>query len=124
MSKADRIARVAKGKRPPYFSDPAVDKLHAIVMSLAEELSVVRDRLNAAERLLEQKGVLSQAEVDRFVPDEAAEEDRGRSREAYIRRVMRVVEMELDEIEGRRDDLTVDATLDDLLADPDTREDR
>ena len=56
MASEERIARVAKGKRPRYFADPAVDKLHAIVMSLVGELSATRDRLDALERLLESGG--------------------------------------------------------------------
>lgn len=111
------IARVAKGKRPQYFSDPAIDKLHAIVMTLVAELSVTRDRLDALERLLEQQGSLTQADVDAFVPDDAAEADRKAARDAYIARVMRVVEMELEEIRSGQERTSVDETLDLLTRD-------
>lgn len=93
-----RIARVAKGKRPQYFSDPAIDKLLSMTVSLMEELSVTRDRLDAVERLLERKRTLRRGEVERFVPDAAAAAERDSRRAAFIDRVMRVVQAELEEM--------------------------
>ena len=72
MSKNQRIARAAKGKRPQYFHDPATDRLLAIVMTLAGELSVCRERLDAIERLLDDNGVLERQSVDNYVPDAEA----------------------------------------------------
>lgn len=111
------IPRVAKGKRPRYFSDPAVDKLHAIVMTLVGELAVTRDRLDAVERLLERNGTLSREDVAGFIPDDDAETERRAERDAYIARVMRVLTMELEEMRGGTDETTVEATLDALLED-------
>ncbi len=91
-----RLKRVAKGKRPLYFHDPATDKLMAIVVSLVGELAVTRDRLDALERLLEADGKLSRDALDAIELDEAAIAERDRERHDYIRRVMRVVTMELE----------------------------
>ena len=66
---APRIARVAKGKKPQYFSDPAIDKLLWMTVTLMEELSVTRDRLDTVERLLAKKRVLKATEVDLWRPD-------------------------------------------------------
>ncbi|MEO1246814.1 MAG: hypothetical protein AAFX56_14125 [Pseudomonadota bacterium] len=90
-----RVRRVAKGKRPQYFHDPATDKLMAIVVSLLGELSVTRDRLDALERLLESEGRLSRGRLDALAFDDAALAERDRQRQDYIRRVMRIVTMEL-----------------------------
>jgi hypothetical protein len=98
-----RIARVAKGKRPQYFSDPAIDKLLWMTVSLMEELSVTRDRLDAVERLLERKKTLRRGEVENFAPDAAAAAERDTRRAAFIERVMRVVQAELEEMS--RDDM-------------------
>ena len=43
---ANKLPRKAKGKRPQYFDDPAVDKLHLMLMAVIEELSVSRDRID------------------------------------------------------------------------------
>ena len=96
-----RIARTAKGKKPQYFSDPAIDKLLSIVMSLAGELSVTRERLNTLERLLEKEGVLPRSGVDNFQPDRQEARERSEERAAYLERVLRTVQMELEEATGK-----------------------
>ena len=52
-----KALRTAKAKKPQYFSDPAIDKLLSIVISMAGELSVTRERLDTVQRLLEDKKV-------------------------------------------------------------------
>lgn len=96
-----RIARVAKGKKPQYFSDPAIDKLLWMTLTLMEELSVTRDRLDAVETLLEQRRVLKGAEVDAYRPDARASERRNRRRAEYVDRVLRAAQAELEELTGR-----------------------
>jgi hypothetical protein len=95
-----KALRTAKGKKPQYFSDPAIDKLLSIVISLAGELSVTRDRLDAVERLLEQHQVFNVADVDQYHPSAEVEEIRTEKRSRFIQRMMRVVEAELEEITG------------------------
>ncbi|MCZ8132907.1 MAG: hypothetical protein O9284_16660 [Steroidobacteraceae bacterium] len=96
-----KLARVAKGKKPQYFADPAIDKLMWITLTLIGELSVARDRLDAVERLLERKRVISVADVDAYEPDAAAEATREARRQAYLDRVLRAVQAELEETIGR-----------------------
>ncbi len=99
-----RIARIAKGKKPVYFSDPAIDKLLWMTMTLMEELSVTRDRLDTVERLLESRRVLRRRDIESYVPRGAAERERSARRAAYVDRMMRAVEAELEEIAGTRRD--------------------
>ena len=96
-----RLARVAKGKKPQYFGDPAVDKLLWMTLTLMEELSVTRDRLDAVERLLSRKRLLTLAEIERFEPRGADAAERAARRSAYVDRMMRAVHAELEEIAGR-----------------------
>lgn len=107
-----RLARVAKGKKPQYFSDPAIDKLLSITMTLAAELSVTRDRLDTVERLLARRRVLALEDVDAYEPDAAAEAQREARRQAYLDRVLRAVQGELEEL-TRRD---MPATNEDVVA--------
>ena len=51
-----------------YFEDPAVDRLLGAVMTLAAELHVARDHSRVLERLLVDKGILSENEVAAFSP--------------------------------------------------------
>lgn len=89
------LVRSAKGKRPRYFLDPAVDHLHLMLLALIEELAVTRDRVDTLERLIEGQGLFKTSEVETYIPSAEVEEERTRWREAYIRRVMKGV---LDEI--------------------------
>lgn len=98
---AVRIARVAKGKKPQYFSDPAIDKLLWMTLTLMEELSVTRDRLDTVERLLARKRVLSAKEIAAWKADAKAATERASRRAAFVDRVMRAVHAELEEVTAR-----------------------
>ena len=99
MSEA-KLPRVAKGKRPQYFADPATDKLFAIVMSLVAELSVTRERLDTLERLLSQGGTVTLEDIENYEPESDVAEAREARRTAYIERVFRVMQMELEEVDS------------------------
>ncbi len=86
----------AKGKRPDYFDDPAIDRLLSITMALVGEVSVLRQRLDTAERLLEAKGVVAQAEIEQYVADTDAAYERGVITKSYIARVMRGVQQSME----------------------------
>jgi hypothetical protein len=85
-----------RGKRPQYFEDPANDRLLSILMAVAGEVSVLRERLDTVERLLDQKGVLTRADIDGYAPDRAAGLERGAATREYIARIMRGVHQDLE----------------------------
>lgn len=85
-------------RRPQYFDDPAVDRLHAMCLALAAELSVAYDRIDALERLLETKGLLERSEIEQFVPSEQAETERAARREAFLRRILQTFTDQRDEL--------------------------
>jgi hypothetical protein len=89
------MAKTAKGKRPVYFEDSQVDKLLVIVMALTGEVSVLRERLDTLERLLETKGILSISEIEAYQPDDLVAKEREQWRADYIARVLRVLQEEL-----------------------------
>jgi hypothetical protein len=93
----DWIARAgakAKGRRPDYFEDPAIDRLLSLAMALTAEVSVLRERLDTVERLLEVKGGLNRAES--YMPDARAGEERGEATRGYIARVMRGFQQDVE----------------------------
>ncbi len=85
----------AKGKRPQYFEDPAIDRTLSILMALVGEVSVLRERLDTVERLLEAKGTITRTDIETFVPDREAGFDRGLATREFITRVMRGVQQDL-----------------------------
>ena len=104
------IRRTPKGKRPQYFADPATDKLLTMVMTLAEELSVTRDRLDTVERLLAAGNIVSAEAIENFEADAEAAEQREQRRADFIARLLRALRAELEEATARdfphsRDDI-------------------
>ena len=53
-----------------FFDDPALDRAFGVVMALATEVYVLRNRQQALERLLEEAGVLDRAALDGEPSDE------------------------------------------------------
>ncbi len=92
------LQRTPKGKLPQYFQDPITDRLLSIAITLTEELSVMRDRLDTVERLIEKNNLFEQEEIDQFEITEELNAIRSERREAYISRVFRSLQQELDSL--------------------------
>jgi hypothetical protein len=54
-----------------FFDDTALDRMMAMVMTLAAELRVTRDRLTVVEMLLESGQTITSTALDEFQPDPA-----------------------------------------------------
>ncbi|MCU0948808.1 MAG: hypothetical protein MUF47_11245 [Porphyrobacter sp.] len=92
--------RRAKGKRPDFFENPALDRLYSTVFALAAEVSALRERQDTIERLLDANGTLSRADIENYVPDRAAGDERGLATQAYIARIMRGFQQEVEALEA------------------------
>lgn len=95
MSKVDnpadvKLPRVVKGERPQFFDDPAIDQMMTFFFELMTEVSVVRERLDTVERLLDEKGTISREDIEAYRADADVEAERNNWRDAYFRRVMRM----------------------------------
>ena len=95
-----RAGAKAKGKRPAYFDDPAIDRLLSIVMALAGEVSVVRERLDTVERLLETRGSINRADIENYVPDADSAYARGLNTREFVARILRGVQQDMAALEG------------------------
>ncbi|MEY2882941.1 MAG: hypothetical protein RL490_665 [Pseudomonadota bacterium] len=99
----DWIARAGakpKGARPKYLEDPASDRILSIVMALAGEVSVVKERLDTVERLLDAKGSISRADIEAYAPDRAAGHERGLATREFIARILRGVQQDMESLES------------------------
>jgi hypothetical protein len=104
----------AKGRRPYFFDDPAIDKVLAMTMAIAGELAVTRERLDTIERILAERGLLSAAEIDAWRPDETAKQERAALRQEYIARVLMILQNELEEMDQRKAEADYTALQKDL----------
>ncbi len=96
MAATHSLKRKAKGERPYFFDDPNVDKVVSMVMGLAGEVAVARDRLDTIERLLETKGLITRSEIEAYVPTSDVAGERAAWRETYLSEILRIVEIELE----------------------------
>ena len=88
--------RFSKGRRPYFLKDPDVDRVLAIITALVAEVSVVRERLDTAERLAEQNLPATPANIEAYEPDPEVEAARERVRSAMLDRVFRILTLERD----------------------------
>lgn len=96
MNQPVRLKRKAKGERPYFFADPNVDKVIAMVMGLAGEVAVMRDRLDTLERLLDRGGALQRSDIDAYRPDAEVVAERAAWRDAFLAEVLRIVAIEVE----------------------------
>ncbi len=83
--------RVAKGRRPFFLDSPESDKLLAMIVALAGEVSVVKERLDTHERLAAQGKVATAEEIENYAPPEDVEDERETWRAAMLERVFRII---------------------------------
>lgn len=91
----------AKGKRPKYLSTPAEEHLLSMVMVLAEELAVMRERSDTLERLLDKYGVINRAEIENYQPGKQAGQARQKQNLQFSSRLLRSLRQEVDTMQGR-----------------------
>lgn len=112
MNERIELQKKAKGTRPQYFADPAIDKVLSITMALAGEVAVMRDRMDSIERLLEKGEPFTRAAVDAFLPDAQIREERDAWREEFLGNVLRIVHQEREELARAAD---ASASYDDAI---------
>ena len=99
MSVEHKLKRKAKGERPYFFDDPNIDRVVSMLMGLAGEVSVIRDRLDSIERLLEDKQILPRSEIENYEPTSTVTAERAAWRATFLDEVLRIVQVELEAAE-------------------------
>jgi hypothetical protein len=78
---------------PEYFDDPEKDRMMSLILSLAEEVCVLRDRLDTCRMLAESNQPATDANIESLDVSAAVEEERLRRHteffEAALARVQR-----------------------------------
>ncbi len=102
-----------KGARPYFFDDPAVERVLNITMAIGMELAVMRERMDSMERLLEEKGVMTNEEIDNYIPpNKAIADERQQWHSEYISRILRIIQQEMEQI--KNPDKTLQEIADDI----------
>ena len=85
-----------KGRNPHFFNDANIDRLLTMVMELASEVSVMRDRLDTHERLSAKHGVYTEDDVENFSPSEEEAVAREEWRGKFLDRILNALYTEYD----------------------------
>lgn len=88
-----------KGKRPYFFESRESERVMAITMAVAQELAVMRERLDTVERLLDTKGVISKADIESYAPSKQEADERGAWTQEYLARILRIVQQEIEALD-------------------------
>jgi hypothetical protein len=78
-------------ERPVYFNSGDVDRVMAILLALTSEVASIRDRLDTHERIAAGGALPALDAVEAYTPDAPADAAREAWRDAYIRRLFRVI---------------------------------
>ncbi|HWU04378.1 MAG TPA: hypothetical protein VN222_16680 [Novosphingobium sp.] len=96
MSREDALrgAGAAPAGTRPYTLVPEVERVLAITMSLAQEVAVLRQRLDTIERLVERGDQPSRAAIDAFEPKPEEAAERALWNQEFVARILRIVQQE------------------------------
>lgn len=106
--------RRAKGKRPQFLDDPAVERVLSIAVAVATELAVLRERVDTIERLLEKNGSLARADIENF-RDPQAHVERSQWQKEYVARIFRMLQQDREALEDA-DESSMEAIAAELAA--------
>ena len=109
-----KLERNARGKRPQFYATPGMDEAMAMILVLANELSVVRDRLDTVEKVAAAKGVMLDAEIEAFEPDQAVLEARELRRQDFLARLFYLARKQAAELTSGDNEERYAKALDDI----------
>ena len=104
----------SKGKRPKFYDDAASDQLMSMVMVLASELNVMRDRMDAQERVAKQHGIDLAAGIETLELDDAALEEREAWRQGFMSRLFYIARKEAEEAQIGETKEKYNSTIDEI----------
>lgn len=95
------MRRTIRGGRPFFFSDPAIDKVLNMTITLASEVWALRERLSALEGVQIRQGALSATDIDdyEFTPEQ--EQRLGEQRREFIENLFRVLQETVEAAAGK-----------------------
>ncbi|AJP72798.1 hypothetical protein [Sphingomonas hengshuiensis] len=97
MSGQQKMQRSAKGKRPGFFDEPALDQMMSMILVLTSEMSVLGDRVDLMERAFAARGIDIATEMAALKLDQPALEARESRRQALLERLFYLMRKQADE---------------------------
>jgi len=94
-----------RGGRPAFFENADVDALMTALLEVMAQLWATRDYAHALERLLVERGVLAEGDIDRFewTPEQVAGNDA--ARQAFLQDAFRAIGASFETVAARNADI-------------------
>ena len=108
------LSHNAKGKRPKFYEDAGTDQLMSMVMTLASELNVIRDRMDAQERVAKQHGIDLAAGIEALELDDEALAEREAWRQGFMARLFYLALKEAEEAQIGETTEKYNSTIDEI----------
>ncbi|WP_317928549.1 hypothetical protein [Halioxenophilus sp. WMMB6] len=108
------VIRDAKGKRPGFYRTEGVDELLSMVMVMAGEISVLRDRLDAHERVAKHNGLDMASAIEQLELDEEALQAREAVRQDFLERLFYLARKEANEAATNQTDSSFNKTIEEI----------
>lgn len=112
MSKPVSLPRTVRGKRPGFYETPGVDDVLSMVMVLAQEVAVLRERLDSAERVAANHGIALTDEIEALPLDEQLLKAREQWRQDFYDRLFYLAKQRRSELEQKHSEDSYRETLD------------
>ncbi|MBX2857750.1 MAG: hypothetical protein KTR17_03725 [Cellvibrionaceae bacterium] len=100
-NKQPQIIKDAKGKRPEFYQNDS-DQLMSMLMVLASEINVLRDRVDAQERVAKQKGLDLAKGIEELELDDTALREREAWRQGFFDRLFYLARKETNEQQNQQ----------------------
>ncbi len=114
MSHETKLPRTVRGKRPEFFETPGVDEAMSMILVLAQEFAVLRERFDAAEIVAARHGIALGAEIDALVLDEAQLKAREAWRQGFYDRLFYLAAQRRAELEQQQTSAAFVKVIDDV----------
>ena len=89
--------RAPKGVRPFALGNRHMERMLSMLVAVAAEVSVIHDRYDTLARILAEKGVVRLDDLEKFDPDDEVEAQREAWRQAFLDRMLRILQEDLQE---------------------------
>jgi len=114
MTKSIKFSRTVGGVRPRFFETAGVDEAMMMVLTLAQELMVLRERMDSAERVANQHGFPLTEKIEALAVDEGLLREREEVRQKFFDRLFQFANQRRAELEAGLSDESYAKVIADL----------
>lgn len=111
MTDHPSLPRTIRGTRPTFFETPGVDDAFSMILVLAQEFTIMRERMDTAERIMARHGIDLATEIDAMPLEEDLLKQREADRQAFYDRLFFIQKQRRAELDARHSDASFLETI-------------